>query len=357
VKKIIIVTETQDYRYYIQPLSYLKANGYDVYFVNLYNKNHPCRDIKKILDDNHFLVLPASCNYWQFIFFFRRILIIHKPEIVHAHMFHVAFYVALGKLLSPIRFKMIYHKHNNESSRLIEKLFESVVLLFTDKTIAISNAVKQTVQKNIFFKRNTAHLIFNGIAVNKESIDGYTKGDQQYILFLGRLREEKGHIFLFNCFKSLIETHPNIQLVCAGDGPFRNVLEEWIGKYNLHGKIMLIGNQEDIKSIIDKSEFMVMPSKKEPFGLTCIEGMACGKLVLASDVDGLKDIIVHGYDGELLAFNDESLWIQRMRFYLDNKTERDFIASNAIKSYQKRFTPEVMAANYIQLYQLISNER
>jgi glycosyltransferase involved in cell wall biosynthesis len=93
----------------------------------------------------------------------------------------------------------------------------------------------------------------------------------------------------------------------AGDGSLRNNLEKYILDNNINN-IKFLGNVSDIPSFLLKVDILIVPSVSEGFGLAVLEGMVSGKVVIASDIKVMKELIKDGENGLLFeSQNSESL--------------------------------------------------
>ena len=91
----------------------------------------------------------------------------------------------------------------------------------------------------------------------------------------------------------------DISLDIIGDGELRNKLEEQIAENKLEGKVQLLGarNQEYIFSHLKEYDALLQPSIFEGFGLVAVEAMAAKIPVIASDIDGLAEVLDNGRYG------------------------------------------------------------
>jgi len=143
------------------------------------------------------------------------------------------------------------------------------------------------------------------------------------ISFVGRLAEQKGIQLLSACaagdgvsvMESILLRYPEVQFVIAGpqvDGisrQFRGLVEYLCWKYR--GRVAGIYNfipHEYALEIFTASDFSLMPSRFEPGGLTQLEALSCGTLVIARNVGGLSATLCHVDDpsgkGNSFLFND-----------------------------------------------------
>lgn len=123
---------------------------------------------------------------------------------------------------------------------------------------------------------------------------------------VGRLAEQKGHVVLLTAMSEVIRLFPEVLLLVIGDGPERESLKEKALTLGLAGRVVWLGNrtQEEVFQLYGAIDIFVMPSLYEGFGLTAVEAMAAGLPVVASNVEGLCDVIEHEKTGFLFRAGD-----------------------------------------------------
>jgi glycosyltransferase involved in cell wall biosynthesis len=109
------------------------------------------------------------------------------------------------------------------------------------------------------------------------------------VLYAGRLSAEKGVL-------ELVEAARGMKLVVAGDGPLRDEVPEAYG----------FVPHEELQRLYARAAVVACPSRREGFGVACLEAMAHGRPVVASAVGGLRDLVVHEETGLLVPPRDPS---------------------------------------------------
>jgi glycosyltransferase involved in cell wall biosynthesis len=109
--------------------------------------------------------------------------------------------------------------------------------------------------------------------------------DPPHILFAGRLSPEKG-------IRELVEAAEGLPLVVVGDGP--------VDVPGSHGFVP----HDELEKLYDRAAVVACPSHREGFGVVCAEAMAHGRPVVAGDVGGLRDLVVHEETGLLVPPRD-----------------------------------------------------
>ena len=133
-----------------------------------------------------------------------------------------------------------------------------------------------------------------------------------YALFVGRLSPEKGCAVLLQAWKRFLESYDVTQnelrpeLLVVGDGPDKRLLEQWREEHQLN-QVRFTGKlpRNEVQALMKGAEFLILPSLwYEGFPMTIVEAFSCGTPVLASDLGGMKTIIVEGVNGWKFAVGD-----------------------------------------------------
>jgi glycosyltransferase involved in cell wall biosynthesis len=130
--------------------------------------------------------------------------------------------------------------------------------------------------------------------------------DAVIILYCGRLSTEKGVIELIDAYKLVL--HPRKALVLVGDGRLRRQMQETA---NAHGieSIYFMGfrNREEIGKFYSLSDILVLPSRRETWGMVVNEGLCFSLPVVTSDQVGSgRDLVIHGENGYVFPAGDVS---------------------------------------------------
>jgi glycosyltransferase involved in cell wall biosynthesis len=153
-----------------------------------------------------------------------------------------------------------------------------------------------------------------------------------YVLFAGRLSEEKGIQTLVEAWQRLSD----IPLKVAGDGPMREVVNAaqtvdavgWVGR-------------DDFGSLLRHARFVVVPSVcYEQFGMVIAEACCCGVPVVAADHGAMADLVQDGETGMLFAAGDAGALGQAVRSMWSDVASCRRMGVQARKQYEMRFAPK-----------------
>lgn len=162
--------------------------------------------------------------------------------------------------------------------------------------------------------------------------------EKNRIICVGRLHEQKGFDLLIDSFSHISEECPKWRIDIFGEGGEKNRLQELISKYNLDDRVFINPPTDRIYDEYMNSDFLVLSSRYEGFGLVLLEAMSCGIPCLAFNCPyGPSEIIKDGINGFLV--NNEDIYImgEKMLWMIKNKQKRIKMGIEARKSILARY--------------------
>jgi glycosyltransferase involved in cell wall biosynthesis len=148
---------------------------------------------------------------------------------------------------------------------------------------------------------------------------------------IGRLRWEKGQGTVVDALAALLKEDPLLMLVIIGDGPDRAKLERRAADLGVSKNVLWLGSltHEDVLRHYAVMDVVVVPSVFEGFGLTAAEAMAAGRAIVATAVDGLREVVVDSDSGILVPPNDPPAIVKAIEVLLRDDDLRNRLASRA----------------------------
>lgn len=227
--------------------------------------------------------------------------LLKQYHIIHVHLFPALYWVAIAKMLSFSKVKLVFTEHSTGNRRLQNPLFRIIdkfIYGAYSKIICISPEVKNQIENLLKIPNNRLVVVNNGINLRKiKSIKAHQREDFGYvaedciIVMVAGFRIEKDHETLIASLKYL---PANYKLLLVGDGYRRGEIETYIHQLNLSNRITLLGIRSDVYALLKMSDIAVLSSHWEGFGLAAAEAMAAEIPVIASNVDGLAQVVENG---------------------------------------------------------------
>jgi glycosyltransferase involved in cell wall biosynthesis len=219
-----------------------------------------------------------------------------------------------------------------------------------DRVIAVSNFTKNIIVKKYGIKSRKISVIYN--AVNQKKVPAKKKiGAVKYILYLGRLKYQKGMSFLIDAANIVLKKEENVKFLIVGKGKPKYVrkLKRKIKKLGITDKIIFTGYVKDKDYYYRKAYLFVMPSRSEPFGITPLEALINGTPVIISKQSGISEVLK-----SCLKFDywDTKDFAKKMLFLIRNKDAYDKLRRKSTKEV-KEFTWESIAKDTIEVYRKV----
>lgn len=173
------------------------------------------------------------------------------------------------------------------------------------------------------------------------------------ILYIGRLVPEKGLDHLITAIPKLRDFKNDIMVGIVGDGDLLKPLLSKAESTGIKDNVRFLGHQENPIPYLLKSSLLIQPSMREGFGRTIIEAMSCKVPVVASNVEGIKDIITNKENGLLFEYGNINELIKAVISILNDKSLSESLTLNAFKDYQLNYTKDVFKVKIKQVYDSI----
>ncbi len=296
--------------------------------------------LKKLLEKQHYDILhlhvwnPASCRY--------------------------AFLAANPKII-----KIVATEHDPFALNGIKKILKESYLKKISHTIAVSNANKELLLKLYPKLKGKISTIYNGIDLenfektlfhfstqekSKIRHQLFKSTNEEFIIItIATLHPRKGLKYLIEAYQQIQPDYPESKLMIIGEGPEKKRLEKQITKSKLQGKVLLLGQQDNIAKLLKSSDLFILPSIKEAFGLVLLEAMAAQLPIIASDVGGIPEIIQNHKNGELVEPANSKVLAEKMRQLMSNKALQEKIAFLG-HHHVKNFSAKIMAKKTEEIY-------
>jgi glycosyltransferase involved in cell wall biosynthesis len=158
------------------------------------------------------------------------------------------------------------------------------------------------------------------------------RNDSPVIAFIARLIVNKGPDTFLTALLQLRREGVDFKAVFIGDGPLRRKLEQ--RALPLGSAVQFLGQQPDVAPHLRQSDLLVRPSLTEGLPLGILEAMASRVCVIASDIDGNRDLVTHGQNGVLVPVDDPTRLADAIRELLRNSARRAALARAGCETAQ-----------------------
>jgi glycosyltransferase involved in cell wall biosynthesis len=282
-------------------------------------------------------------------------------------VFHVHSSVAAPSLIAArvLGRPAVFHSHGDQPLRPLRlTLVRSIEMSLSQRIIAVSRSTRQDLIRNHHVSAEKVVVAYNGVDTDefrplrsrssvlpRYGLEGYDKT----ILSVGALQQRKGQLTMVECLPELLRTWPRLGYVNVGTGydeEFKDKVLERAKELGVAGAVRLLSTvpREDLVSLINAADLCVHPSMREPFGLAVVEEMACGKAVLAFNVDAMSEIIDNRVDGILVPPGSKDELTASILALLGNTEMTAKVGDAARQKVTAEFTWDRTAARLEEIY-------
>lgn len=273
-----------------------------------------------------------------------------KYDVIHTHNTACQLFVPMARYLTMGGAKLVTTEHSTTNRRREKWYFKDIdkwMYSCYDHVICISSSTQGNLEKHIG-RRSSLVTINNGIRVKRfiRPVQAIADDKKDFVItMVAGFRLEKDQDTLI---KAVAQLPGNYSVRLVGDGPRREELRQLALSLHVADRVNFMGIRSDIPELLGQSDVNVLSSHWEGLSLSSIEGMASGRPFVASDVDGLREIVKG--NGVLFPEGDASQLAAEIRGLCENP-ERYRQVAEKCQEKAKQYDMSVMAAKYNELYQ------
>lgn len=294
-----------------------------------------------------------------------------NPDLIHATLFRAEqFSRWIGpKLGIPVLNSFVNDSYSSERYSLLSikqkfvldcyKLLDRFTAGRVDQFMSITKAIIPNNCEALKIDSNKVQVIYRGRDFEKlnnkidfQKIQGYKKlySGGPVILTVSRLLQRKGYMEAIKAMKEVISVKRNVQYLIAGEGYDRSKFEKLIRELKLENNIFLLGNRNDVPSLLHFCDIFLFPSHYEGQGGALVEAMLMGKPIIASNIEVIAESVEHNSSALLFKTKDVLDLTEKVLWALDHPVEMANFGVNAKIEAVKRFNIENIAEKHEKLY-------
>lgn len=281
-----------------------------------------------------------------------------KPDVIHSHMIHANIFARLLRVTTNLP-RLICTAHNTNEGGKIRMLAYRLTDALADKNTNVSQEGVDAFIKAKAVKTDRIICMYNGINTDAFSFSNehrinlrnylQIKPDTHLLMAIGRLTLAKDYPNLLHAFSNL-HSLGEVQLAIIGDGPLKQDLITLAKKLGVSDRIHWLGIQKNISHWLSACDTFILSSEWEGFGLVVAEAMACGRVVVATDAGGVREVI--GSPDFLVPTKNSELLLQKINYALSlPPEERAAISASNRARIMQHFSLPVITERWLSLYE------
>jgi glycosyltransferase involved in cell wall biosynthesis len=286
-------------------------------------------------------------------------------DLIHLHGFEGLLWGHALAMMAGV--PLIFTPHTIDMrSRFLFKFYQiawRMCSLYASMLITVSREDARTViKRKIIAARKVRPILlgvdqekFNLAALPRPQIDGVN--EKKWIVQVGHLSYQKNPSCLVRAAALLLPRNPDLLFLFVGEGPLKKQLETEIAQHGLGASVMVLGHRSDALQITGNAHIVVNTSRWEGMPFTLIDACFLGRAIVASAVNGTKDLIEEGVSGLLFTPDRAQELAQKMYILLCNDSLRVQLGEGAKKAIAGSHSMAEMGRQHIAAYEQVLAKR
>ncbi|MQA31144.1 MAG: glycosyltransferase [Luteitalea sp.] len=275
-----------------------------------------------------------------------RIVDAKRIDVLHLHGYGAT---TFGRVAGAIRgIPSIVHEHANlTDTPWFQKIADRALAPFTDIAIAVSRSTAEFVVQARLIPEAMVKVVYLGVPLDEFSRPrtaaevavaraelGIRPGEFA-VGTITRLHESKGNSFLIDAAARVLQTRPTARFFLVGEGPLLGELQAQAAGLGLADRVVFGGFRRDVAATLSAFDLSVFPSLWEGTPITAFEALAMGKPIVATDADGLLDILTDHHDAVIVPRRNADALADKIVWAIDHPEARASLSEQARRTGQQ----------------------
>ncbi len=293
----------------------------------------------------------------------RKILEAKRTDLVHMQGYGAT---TFGRLCArAMKIPAVLHEHaNHGDTPWFQKIADRLLAKHTDLAIAVSESTAEFTIRARLMPPERTKVVYLGAPLDEfarertavEIADARAAlGIDPTTLAIGtvtRLMPSKGNQYLVEAAAAIVAKYPRVRVFVVGEGELQRDLEEQAKALRLGDRLVFAGFQRDVGAVLSALDIVVFPSLWEGTPLTAFEALAAGKPIVATDADGLLDILTDREDALVVPKGDVAALTRAVDELIDHPQLARTLAQNARRT-GARYDIGVFVKKMERLYEIL----
>lgn len=226
----------------------------------------------------------------------------------------------------------------------------------TDRFVAITHAVARSAQRTLGIPEDKLVVVERGVDAQRFRLQAPTQGSVLRVLCVGRLEPSKDHATAVRAIAALRRRGVECTLTIAGRGPMQDELERSVADHDLGGRVSIIQPVDAVEDLYAAHDVLLFPSRWEGLGNAAIEAMACGRPVVATDLDTLQEVL--GPLGHFAPVGDAEQFARQLELVGAMSVAERTTAAHALRERAiSHFDPAETTGRLLDVYEGVCRQR
>jgi L-malate glycosyltransferase len=319
---------------------------------------------------NSFYDLHTARQTWRFAQYLRK----HEIDVVHTHDFYTNVFGMAAAALARVPVRIASRRESAvrpENQRLVERLSYRAA----QAVVANCEDVRQQLIRE-GVPAQKVRTIYNGLELARvqpaqteraEILASLNLPEQaRFVTIMANMRAHvwnpepacyKDHPTFLRAAKRVYESVSDAAFIIAGEGELKDATQELAHSLGIADRTFFIGRCQDVGSVLSISDVCVLSSSSEGFSNAILEYMAAARPVVATDVGGAREAIVHGDTGYLVPVGDHNQMAEHIISLLSDSESARSLGESGSRRVNEKFSSLKQLQNVESLYTELLNTK
>jgi glycosyltransferase involved in cell wall biosynthesis len=263
-----------------------------------------------------------------------------RIDILHLHGYGAT---TFGRMVAAMRrLPVVLHEHANlTDTPWFQKVADRILEPYTDVALAVSESTASFVIGARKVRPSRVKVVYLGApleefsrprSADERAATRATWGAAPDDIVIGsvtRLHDSKGNEYLVEAARLVLDERPRARFIVFGEGPLRESLEARTRELGIADRFEFKGFVRDVPEVLWAFDLSVFPSLWEGTPLTVFEAMAASRPIVATDADGLAEVLRHEENAVVVPRRDAAALARGLIRLIDDPVERERLAAGA----------------------------
>lgn len=237
------------------------------------------------------------------------------------------------KLTGKLAYHLYYYRKAIKGWEVIKRVSN------VDQLICVDHNFVNWYRASVAFPKLNMKVIPNFSEIGENNLFKHSNPDRIQIIFARRFTVYRGTRVFGNAITKILNEFPNVDVTVAGDGEDAPWLHEKLNGY-ANVKFIKYRSNESLAIHADKHIAVIPTIGSEGTSLSLLEAMSSGCAVVCSDVGGMTDIVINGYNGVMIGADNEDMLYQSMKMLIEDPELRQKLARKGYETVCAGFSHE-----------------
>lgn len=300
------------------------------------------------------------------LFALLRIIEAKQIDVLHLHGYGAT---TFGRLAAAMRgIPVVLHEHANlTSTPWFQKVADWLLKSYTDVAIAVSKSTAEFVVGARLVSPDRVKVVYLGAPLDEfgQPVTAEERAAARAALGVApddvvmgtvtRLHDSKGNEFLVDAARIVIDARPHARFFLFGEGPLLDSLQQQAATLKLGSRFVFGGFVKDVRGALAAFDVSVFPSLWEGTPLTVFEALGAARPIVATDADGLVEVLTPDVDALIVPKRDARALADRMIRLIDDPAERARLGAAARKTAEA-YDITAFVRKMERLYEILHRE-